>query len=119
MVTLSSIEPEMNGFGRYRVVTREFFHAKTVYFRQLNARKRIPFHPGYTIAKRGSGTPRCPLHPPQNQLFTYHTTCRWRMQMCTKGLVPNYEGIHPIIVITSLKFCMCVLINKGEVQFCD
>ena len=41
--------------------------------------------------------------------------------MCTKGLVPNYEGIHPIIVIISIKFCTCtcVLINKGEVQICD
>ena len=46
MLTLSSIEPEMNGFGRYRAVTREFFHAKTAYFCQLNARKRVPFHPG-------------------------------------------------------------------------
>ena len=46
MLTLSSIEPEMNGVGRYRAVTRELFHAKTAYFRQLNARKRVPFHPG-------------------------------------------------------------------------
>ena len=46
MLTLSSIEPEMNGFGRYHAVTRELFHAKTAYFRQLNARKRVPFHPG-------------------------------------------------------------------------
>ena len=49
MLTLSSIEPEMNGFGWYRAVTREFFHAKTAYFCQLNARKRIPFHSGCLI----------------------------------------------------------------------
>ena len=46
MMTLSSIEPEMNGFGRYHAVTRDFFHAKTVYFRQLNVHKCVPFHPG-------------------------------------------------------------------------
>ena len=46
MLTLSSIEPEMNGLGQYRAVTRELFHAKTAYFSQLNARKRVPFHPG-------------------------------------------------------------------------
>ena len=46
MLTLSLIEPEMNGFGRYHAVTREFFRAKTVYFCQLNVRKRVPFHPG-------------------------------------------------------------------------
>ena len=49
MFTLSSIKPEMNGFGRYRAVTCEFFHVKTAYFRQLNAHKRVPFHPGTLV----------------------------------------------------------------------
>ena len=49
MLTLSSIEPEMNGLGQYRAVTHELFHAKTAQFRQLNAHKRVPFHPGMVL----------------------------------------------------------------------
>ena len=44
VLTSLSIELKMNGFRRYCVVTCELFHAKTAYFRQLNALKRIPFH---------------------------------------------------------------------------
>ena len=46
MLTLSLIKSEINGFGRYHVVTHELFHAKTTYFRQLNTCKRVPFHLG-------------------------------------------------------------------------
>ena len=46
MLTSSSIEPEVNGSGWYRVVTRELFHTKIVYFGRLNAHKRVPFYLG-------------------------------------------------------------------------
>ena len=49
MLTSSSIEPEMNGFGRYCAVTRELFHVKTTCFRQLHAHKRVPFHLGVHV----------------------------------------------------------------------
>ena len=35
---VDSIEPETNGFGQYHAVTRKLFHAKSAYFRQLNAK---------------------------------------------------------------------------------
>ena len=54
MLTLSSIEPEMNGFGWYHAVTRELFHAKTMYFHQLNVCKHVPFHLGiYMYTQKG------------------------------------------------------------------
>ena len=46
MLTSSSIEPEMNGLGRYHAVSRELFRTKTAYFCQLNTLKCVPFHLG-------------------------------------------------------------------------
>ena len=46
MLTSASIEPDVNGFGRYRAVTCKLFHAKTTDFHQLNVCKRVPFHLG-------------------------------------------------------------------------
>ena len=53
MLTSSSIKPKVNGFGWYHAVTRELFHAKTVYFHHLNTCKRVPFHLGMDLSGDG------------------------------------------------------------------